>query len=234
MKRIVSALLGLILPTQAQPQTPDDPDLRKLRSMTQLEAEAVPTIAHLPAIESETESTRRSDREVVERTIALAIVAVKGETGDAGLANSLVRQFNAEAFFTPKERAFMAESDPEQQDRVNFTWRYEGVNVLLWALGIFDELPRPEAICDVPRIAATLRDFGTDGLKKRARLRPQREILDAADLIYRYDWAVVNARIKGEPTPSDLDGSVVQERHHALNWLIGYQDQAWDDVSTDT
>ncbi|MCR9246223.1 MAG: DUF4272 domain-containing protein [bacterium] len=24
------------------------------------------------------------------------------------------------------------------------------------------------------------------------------------------------------------------ERHYALNWLIGYRNQAWDDVSTDT
>jgi hypothetical protein len=27
---------------------------------------------------------------------------------------------------------------------------------------------------------------------------------------------------------------VTDERHYALNWLIGYLEQAWDDVSTDT
>jgi len=26
----------------------------------------------------------------------------------------------------------------------------------------------------------------------------------------------------------------VVERHPALNWLLGYQGQEWDDVSTDT
>jgi hypothetical protein len=32
----------------------------------------------------------------------------------------------------------------------------------------------------------------------------------------------------------DLHPGVAQERHHALNWLIGYMDQEWDKVSTDT
>ena len=31
-----------------------------------------------------------------------------------------------------------------------------------------------------------------------------------------------------------MDYDVVIERHHALNWLIGYENQQWDDVSTDT
>nr|WP_246762835.1 DUF4272 domain-containing protein [Rhizobium sp. NZLR1] len=26
----------------------------------------------------------------------------------------------------------------------------------------------------------------------------------------------------------------VYARHYALNWLIGYMDQDWDDISTDT
>lgn len=30
-----------------------------------------------------------------------------------------------------------------------------------------------------------------------------------------------------------LDCGVVRERHYALNWLIGYSEQAWDEASTD-
>jgi hypothetical protein len=67
-----------------------------------------------------------------------------------------------------------------------------------------------------------------------ATLRPVAEVLDEADLIYRYDWAVVDARINNKPVPLGVDPGVVQERHYALNWLIGYMDQDWDDVSTDT
>ena len=34
--------------------------------------------------------------------------------------------------------------------------------------------------------------------------------------------------------PSKDYSGVVMERHYALNWLIGYSDQEWDDVTTDT
>ncbi|MDR2636809.1 MAG: DUF4272 domain-containing protein [Zoogloeaceae bacterium] len=31
-----------------------------------------------------------------------------------------------------------------------------------------------------------------------------------------------------------MEPGVTMERHYALNWLIGYMDQEWDDISTDT
>lgn len=234
---LLFAALLAILPASAQPIDPPSTDealARKARSIAILKAENVPILGSLPVIESEAASTRRSKEEVVRRTIALAIVAVKGETNDHELGQNLIKQFDADAFFSPDERAFMDNPEPSEEDRVNFSWRYEGVHVMLWALGIFPELGRPDKICDVPKIAETLRELGTDGLMQKASLRPQADILDAADLIYRYDWAVVDARLNGKPAPAGLEMGVVIERHYALNWLIGYQDQAWDDISTDT
>ncbi len=172
--------------------------------------------------------------EVVERTIALAIVAVKGETGDHALAQSLISQFEAEGYFTPAERAFIENPEPSENDRNQFVWRYEAVHVLLWAMGIYDKIGHPDTLTDVSLLAVTLRDLGLEGLRKRAQLRPQSEILDAADSIYRYHWAVVDARVNGGPVPPTLDPGVVYERHYTLNWLIGYESQSWDEISTDT
>lgn len=227
---VVLALLAL-MPAMSEAGEAED---RKARSVAVLQAEEVPFIDWLPVIETEAETTRRSEEEVARRTIALAIVAVRGETRDYALGQSLLNQFGAHDFLSPAEAAFMADEDPSEQDYINFIWRYEGVHVLLWALGIFEDLGRPDGIADVPRIAATLRDLGTDGLIEQARLRPQSELLDAADLIYRYHWATVDARLNGRDAPAGLDPSVVYERHYALNWLIGYGGQAWDDISTDT
>ena len=67
-----------------------------------------------------------------------------------------------------------------------------------------------------------------------AELRPMDEILDQADLIYRYHWAAKDRGHEERDPPAGLDRSVVRERHYALNWLIGYCDQPWDEVSTDT
>jgi hypothetical protein len=95
-------------------------------------------------------------------------------------------------------------------------------------------LDYPSSICDVPRAVEILTCASIEQFIKKAELRPLSEILDEADLIYRYSWAVVDARVNGQPPPANLNQGVVYERHYALNWLIGYMDQDWDEVTTDT
>jgi Domain of unknown function (DUF4272) len=226
-------LLGVFLMTQAV-WGQDEAQARKAASIAQLQSEGVPVLDSLPMIETTATSLRRTEEEVIRRTIALAIVAVKGETGDHELGLKLIQQFDAEGYFSPHEQAFMDDPAPNEADRITMTWRYEGVHVMLWALGIYPELGRPDAITDVPLLAQTLRELGPEGLRATAKLRPQADLLDAADLIYRYNWAIVQAHLNGASAPAGLDDGVVFERHTALNWLIGYMGQAWDDVTTDT
>jgi len=219
---------------QQEAEVTDEAQARKERSIAILTAEKVPHIEHLPVIETEAESTRRTTEEVATRAMALCIVAAKGEGLDQLIIDQLVEEYELASAFTPKEKEFIAEPDPTEHDRIQFTWRYECYWVMLWALGFVDKLERPDKICDVKLAVSFLREKGREGFLKEAKLRPQSEILDAADLIYRYHWAVVDARINNREAPAGLDGGVVMERHYALNWLIGYEDQEWDDISTDT
>lgn len=207
---------------------------RKARSIAILKSEAIPYIEHLPVIETEEESLRRPVEQVATRAMALCIVAVKGEGLEQSIIERLVRDYELATAFTPKEQAFINNPQPSQHDRIQFAWRYETYWVLLWALGFADSLGRPDKICDVAKAVTILRENGRGGFLQKAVLRPQSEILDAADLIYRYDWATVNARLKGAKPPGGLEPGVVMERHYALNWLVGYMEQEWDDISTDT
>ncbi len=206
---------------------------RKARSIARLQREGIKTASTLPVIATVAEAKIRSADAVVDRAVALMLVAVKGE----GLEQEhVVRhrdKFGAAAFFSPAERAFVANLDPSPADRAKFGWRYEDLAVMLWALGFDDELPRPDQIVDAGRIVKLILDKGPEKFRQQARVRSASELLDAADQIYRYDWACVDARANGAPAPS-VNCEIVVERHHALNWLIGYQGQDWDDVSTDT
>ena len=96
MKKILAALFASIGPMSA---SADDPELRKQRSIELLVERDIPFIEHLPLIEHAHETTRRTEEEVVQRVIALAIVAVKGETGDDALTHQIIEQFDAEDFF---------------------------------------------------------------------------------------------------------------------------------------
>lgn len=207
---------------------------RKQRSIARLNKEGVPVIAHLPVIEDATEAKVRTTEEIAKRAIAIIVVAAKGEGTDQATINAITKKYGADKFFSPEEAAFIRENNPGKTDQIKFTWRYECAWVLLWSLGYVDTLEKPEKICDVPKTVEILLKRNTERFIKDAKLRPIDQILDQADLIYRYNWAVTSARIKGLPAPAGLEGGVVQERHYALNWLIGYMDQEWDDISTDT
>jgi hypothetical protein len=106
----------------------------------------------------------------------------------------------------------------------------------MWAARLFEDLPLPRRETDTGAIVT--RFPGVDQSPwpfiRGLSLRAMSEILDASDLIFRLHWAVRQAGLDGKPPPAGLITSIVQEWHHAVNWVTRYEDQDWDDVATDT
>ena len=207
---------------------------RKQRSEVVLKDEGVPLNLHLPAIESEVEAKRRSREEIAHRALTLIAIAMRAEGMDQETAQKVVREYDLESHLSPKEKEFLAQEMPSDHDRVQFFWRYEAAYTLLWALGYVGSLGKPEKRADLAQVIPPMKKRKTKQFIAEAELRSLSAILDQADLIYRYRWAIVDAQLSGETTPANLNPDVALERHVALNWLVGYMDQEWDDVSTDT
>ena len=206
---------------------------RKKKNTEAVKKMGLPTLDTLPVVEDEAQIQPRTPKEVAERCLAVAICAVKGESSDQALIDKLVERFSAKSFFSPKENAFIRAGKPTRQQLVDFAWGYECNHVLLWALGHLEQLKPPHEICDVPGEMKMIRDAGPKAFVPEAKVRPLSEILDMADLYYRLHWAATELRLEGKK--SDVaNEEIIRERHRALNWLIRYMDQAWDDVTTDT
>lgn len=217
------------------------PQQRKEASIHILKQHIIPYIDWLPVIESVEEIEARTAEHIAKRAIACLWVIQVACDLDNQKYDDETQEFVFDVLsrmqvldeLTDKEKAIL-NRDVSQQDVINMVWKYEAYWVLLWALGIVDALNYPEGIVDCDfAIQAVTSVESFDEFMQKVQLRDMEEILDQADLIYRYDWACVDARLKQQAAPAGLNASVVMERHAALNWLI-QRDGDWDhsDVST--
>ncbi len=208
---------------------------RKQTSQKILTEQGVPFIEHLPTVEDEESARIRTVESVARRAMALCVVSCKGEGLEHARALEIVQEYELESELSPKEHVFVFNPDPEERDRIQFSWMYECYWVMLWALGYVDSLGTPDQVCDVENAVRIMVNRDSDQFVGDSKLRAAGEILDALDLTYRYDWACVDSRHGSTTIPDWLNCSVVVERHRALNWLVGYPDNAdWDDVTMDT
>lgn len=221
------------------------PEERKAQSIKVLKECGIPYIDWLPVIDAEEEGEGpRSAQEIARRAVAclLAIQVACDicEENDVEYSREFFEQklenYDVKDELTEKERIIF-NGEPTQQDAINMAWKYEAYWVLLWALGIVEELSFPDDTCDCEFAIEAVDSFDNmDSFMEQVTLRDWEEILQEADLIYRYDWAVVQARVDKKPAPAGMDSGVVFERHWAFNWLLGKNgdNENWDDVSTDT
>ena len=200
----------------------------------------IPTTETLPPIIGVRECSPRDVKEISRRTMALLSTAVRAE------ALSQKEEFDLEEFkssrpmsfecLTPAESSFLNNSSPEEQDVIDFVWRYEAIYALLWALSYIDELKHPDEICDVPLVARTVFSRDESDFIANAKLRSNEELLDALDLHFRLHWAAVDCRVYQNKRLENLHEGIVRERHYVLNWILEFQNNGveWDDISTAT
>jgi hypothetical protein len=210
---------------------------RKAATEATLAARGLAPSPTLPPVVAAPELRLRTAAEAGSRAIALLAVALRAESLAAGKALPVAeleqKLPGVRQALSPLETAFLDAEQPADAELTQFSWRYESLLTLEWALGLA-ELPWPDGPCDAATVSRTLLERAEEVVGAKARLRPAAEILDALDLHYRLHWLVRQSRIDGKPLPTGIDAGVVSERHHALNWLCSFEDAGWDETDTPT
>ena len=196
---------------------------RKDISIEILKSQGVPFIDHLPLVYETSEVAPREKDEVIARAICsfaaiMCACTIKdnGELTDEdkqGAKDFLDNRFGCLDKLTRMERRVI-EGEASCDEAVNMSWKYESLWALMWAMGLVKELDFPKDICDCDFV---MKIFSGD-FSERVKMRGTDEILQALDLIYRYHWACVNARVNGSKS-AGLDEEVVMERRGGLEWL---------------
>ncbi len=221
---------------------------RKTRSEKVLAKHKIMINPNLPRIENEDEANLRSPEEIVKRVvtafltaqIAIDICNNDGAEESAKFFMPILERFGLTDELTDDEKPYF---DLEkcgkiaQNDANQMQWRIEMCVTLFWACGFRKKLEYPSEMADTTKeikLIGGCENFGE--LMKHVKMRSLSEILDAADLIFRMDWACVEARIENNPgVMGDLNPDVVVEQHKGLNWLIGaYDAEDWDTVTPNT
>ncbi len=220
-----------------QTQLDEDQLERKAKNEEILEKENIKINKHLPCVESERETTIRSAKEIAKRVSALAVtnlVAFNSISSDEAV--DYLQNYKLWESVTKGEKEFLA--NPTDDRKMYETWKCEGIWTLMWALKKVDILDFPNEFCDLGNISEENYPVAKDKnpfefINAVHEVRSKKEILDAADLYYRYNWACVDERINGRQI-ENINPGIVYERQYALNWLIHYMDQDWDNVTCDT
>ena len=207
---------------------------RKKNSERLLKSLNIPFIDHLPLIEEEHEARIRTPQEIAQRILVLTYlnyVAEEPEERDK-VIDFLKEQDLWNSVSNDEKELFSKELS--DQEHVNISWRSEAIWLLLWVINKVDTVYIPSEEVSIPQILELLPDFMTDtkDFVKNATMKTVCEILDLSDLTYRLHWATRHTELNNLET-LDLNSSIVQERHFAVNWVTYYEDN-WDDITTDT
>ena len=207
---------------------------RQDRSIDRLQAMGYEVPIFLP-IASAHEVRLRTLEQVATRAQILYFTAYSAVPNGIDRAVALKQLAPRVDKLSDNERAYFESVEPGQQEAVNMAWRFEALWVLMWALQLVDDL----GPLDAPQVVAEMDDIlekagGISNLGVDAKLRPVGEILDQADFILRAHWVQRQAARPDSGIETDWTPGVIMERHHALNWLIGFQRSSWDDVETPT
>lgn len=225
--------------------------LRKERSEKFLNKQNIKINPHLPVIEDENEAKIKSPEETVKRAVTalfatqIAMDCLNPESDvkeSAAFFGEMLEQLGLSDEPTPEEKMFFAlvnakVPQPTAKFATQMAWRVEMVIPLLWACGIISgDLAYPDKeseYIEQARMIAACDNF--DELMMKVNMRNPSKILDKADLLFRMDWACVDARLRGEIPSGNLNPDVVVEQHKGINWLIGAFDaEEWDKVKPHT
>jgi hypothetical protein len=207
---------------------------RKQNSERLLKSLNIPFIDHLPLIEEDDEAKIRTPQEIAKRALVLTYLNyISEEPNDREEVIKFLKEQELWDSVSNDEKDLFSK-ELSDREHINISWRSEAIWLLLWVIKKVDTLDLPTEEVSISQILELLPEFMTDtkDFVQSATIKSVSEILDLSDLTYRLHWATRHTELNNLET-LDINSSIIQERHYAINWVTYYEDN-WDDITTDT
>jgi hypothetical protein len=181
----------------------------------------------------------RTAHEISQRTLALGAAVALSFGAPRKEIIAFVEEAGLLKNLSSVENSYIYSARRSSKQTINMSWNSEALTVLLWSIGKFSCIPSPYAQCSTGDLADALPPYGDEPLDKflgTAKRRSEQALFEMATSIH--DQHVVARQRKSNPEYRPGYGvvnlEIVQERHRAINWIVGYCGQSWEDVTTDT
>jgi hypothetical protein len=179
----------------------------------------------------------RSPQEVARRALVLFATTGVAFGADRDEVGEWLTDSGLWAELSPIERGFLENPSPTERDVVNRGWDSECLIVLAWALGHCTQLPAADEQCELGQLGESFppfADIGVEDFIATARLRSDDDLQRLQDDYMRLHAEGRNARLQGRAPRDPVNIEIIQERHRAINWVNGYDNAPWDEVTSDT
>ena len=157
----------------------------------------IPDDLEIPYTQNNSEIRKFED--IAHRAIALYCLATYADSLLQGnctrdesfeFAQKFIKRYNADQYFTTKEKEFIDLKSPTKDEIGAFCWKWESLFATLYCLGFIEDIGLPTQPCMIPLCSkAFVRNRTEEAFLKVAKLRSKDEILDFGDLIYCYNHA---------------------------------------------
>jgi Domain of unknown function (DUF4272) len=181
----------------------------------------------------------RSAVEIARRSLALGAAVARSFDAPRDELLAFVGSNNLLPELTSREHEYLFSTRRSKAATIRMSWDSERLVVLLWAINKIDQIPGPGIQCSTSALADVLPPFGLptiESFMRQAKRRSERVLFEMASQIQE-QHAVAIARSRNSnyrPEQGRIDREIVQERHRAINWVVGYCGLEWDEVTADT
>lgn len=207
-------------------QTKEDADRMK-RNIKLMEKDKLPFYDKMEVNISEKDVKIRKKWEIIRKVVAIVITRIAAQTFLEKKENMLKnlsdiieifeKKYQFKELLTKRERKFLENKKENYQLNVEFYFRLETAQTLLWVLSI-DKLPDLNNFSDLAEIIEILENENLKSFARKCEIRSKNKILDALDYMYRLNWANVEVKLNGYSRI--VNESILYFTRLGLEWVV--------------
>lgn len=207
-------------------QTKEDVD-RMERNIKLMEKDKLPFYDKMEVNISEKNVKIRKKWEIIRKVVAVVITRIAAQTFLEKKENMLKnlseiieifeRKYQFKEILTKREKEFLENKVENSQLNVEFYFRLETAQTLLWILSV-GKLPNLNNFSDLTEIIEILENENLKSFARKCEIRSKNQILDALDYMYRLNWANVEVKLNGYDRI--VNESILYFTRLGLEWAV--------------